>query len=338
MSSEIVIAGVTFPSAIVKALPTIPGLRSMAFFGSGYDAINGNRVAGGPALGHSITTPALSADHCSVNQMGVNVRATATATFAAGAVTGCTMTNQGSGYVAAPAVTFAGGGGSGAAATANISGGQVTGITVTNGGSGYTSAPTMAFGGGNLACWRTGVTRASQLAGGWSWAAVARNMGSETQVSGVLSDNVGVALTGLIFSLSLINSDPGRGNNPWLSLHTNTSIVQSLQLSSPTLNNYHFIAETYSGGAAGTSQLYDLTTGQTATPWTASGVSAAGSQELCVGQWGDSFSAPGNGPVLTPFGIDVPWFMTADGVLSLSAMQNIYASVKSILARRSVVC
>jgi len=336
MTSEVVIAGVTFPNYVVKALPTIPGLRSMAFFGSGYDASNGNRVAGGPTIGHSTITPVLSADHCSVNGMNTNVRAAGTTTFAAGAVTGVTITNAGSGYTSPPAVTFGGGGGSGAAATATISGGAVTGVTITNPGSGYTSAPVVAFSGGNLACWRTGVTRASQLAGGWSWAAVARSMTSDAAPSAVLCDNVG-NISGLLWSLSLINSDPLRSNLPWLSLHTNGPVVQSIQLSSPTLNNYHFIAETYSGGAAGTSQLYDLTTGQTATPWTASGVSAAGGQELCVGLWGDNTSAAAVPPT-NPYGIDVPWFMTADGVLSLASIQGIYASVKSILARRTVVC
>lgn len=45
----------------------------------------------------------------------------------------------------APAVTFSGGAGSGAAATATIAGGVVTAITVTNTGTAYTSAPTVAI-------------------------------------------------------------------------------------------------------------------------------------------------------------------------------------------------
>jgi uncharacterized repeat protein (TIGR01451 family) len=47
----------------------------------------------------------------------------------------------GSGYTAAPTISFTGGGGSGAAAVATVSGGVVTAITITNGGTGYTSAP-----------------------------------------------------------------------------------------------------------------------------------------------------------------------------------------------------
>jgi len=59
-----------------------------------------------------------------------------------------TVTDDGSGYNAAPTVSFSGGGGSGAAATAKL-GGFVNAITVTNAGSGYTTAPTVTISGGN---------------------------------------------------------------------------------------------------------------------------------------------------------------------------------------------
>ena len=66
------------------------------------------------------------------------------------AVTGVNITAPGTGYTSAPAVSFAGGGGSGAAATASINAaaGTVTGVTITIPGSGYTAAPTVAFTGG----------------------------------------------------------------------------------------------------------------------------------------------------------------------------------------------
>lgn len=62
----------------------------------------------------------------------------------------------GTGYTAAPTVTFSGGGGSGATATATISGGVVTGITLDRDPAGvkfyqdgsYTSAPTITISGG----------------------------------------------------------------------------------------------------------------------------------------------------------------------------------------------
>lgn len=60
-------------------------------------------------------------------------------------VTGLTLTADGSGYIAPPAVALVGGGGSGATATAQISGGAITAITVTNGGGGYTSAPAVTI-------------------------------------------------------------------------------------------------------------------------------------------------------------------------------------------------
>lgn len=57
------------------------------------------------------------------------------------------ITNQGSGYPSAPAVTFVGGGGSGAAATAYISNGKIIRIEVTNPGAGYTTVPAVEFNG-----------------------------------------------------------------------------------------------------------------------------------------------------------------------------------------------
>jgi hypothetical protein len=70
-------------------------------------------------------------------------QATAVANLTGQFVTSCTVTFGGSGYTNGPAVSFSGGGGSGAAATSTVSGGVVTGIAVTNAGSGYSSAPTV---------------------------------------------------------------------------------------------------------------------------------------------------------------------------------------------------
>lgn len=60
-------------------------------------------------------------------------------------LTGLTLTNGGSAYVFAPAVSFTGGGGSGATAEVEISGGSIISIWLTNGGTGFTSAPTVVF-------------------------------------------------------------------------------------------------------------------------------------------------------------------------------------------------
>ena len=74
-------------------------------------------------------------------------------------VTAINVTNGGSGYSSAPAVTLTGGqtsavtsnsslGANLATATAIVSGSAVTGITITNGGNNYSAAPTVSFSGG----------------------------------------------------------------------------------------------------------------------------------------------------------------------------------------------
>ena len=70
-----------------------------------------------------------------------------------GGVAQVTISAGGTGYSNSFAVTFSGGGGSGAAGIATASGGIVLSVTITNGGSGYTSAPTPVFtaGGGSSA-------------------------------------------------------------------------------------------------------------------------------------------------------------------------------------------
>jgi len=58
------------------------------------------------------------------------------------------VSNGGSGYTSAPAVSITGGGGNGATAKAFVSGGKVIRIKVLNEGSGYTSNPSIAISGG----------------------------------------------------------------------------------------------------------------------------------------------------------------------------------------------
>lgn len=65
--------------------------------------------------------------------------------FTTGTVHQVALGSGGSGYTIPPAISFTGGGGSGAAAFATVSGGVITAITVTNPGSGYTSAPTVVI-------------------------------------------------------------------------------------------------------------------------------------------------------------------------------------------------
>jgi len=75
-------------------------------------------------------------------------------------VDGVSISSGGSGYANSFAVTFAGGGGSGAAGTATAIGGVVVSVEMTDPGSGYTSAPTPDFsaGGGTGAAGTTILT------------------------------------------------------------------------------------------------------------------------------------------------------------------------------------
>lgn len=75
-----------------------------------------------------------------------------------------TITSEGSGYTAAPAVTISGGGGNGAAASAVISGGKVTGVYLSSpgtiaAGNYYTSAPVVVIG----TPWTPGATYAKDV-------------------------------------------------------------------------------------------------------------------------------------------------------------------------------
>ena len=74
-----------------------------------------------------------------ITTLATRTTATATATISNGVVTGYTMTNVGSGYTSAPAVTMSGGFVTPvqATATTTVSNGVVTGFTITNPGAGY---------------------------------------------------------------------------------------------------------------------------------------------------------------------------------------------------------
>jgi hypothetical protein len=70
--------------------------------------------------------------------------AIATATVTGGVVTAINIVNGGSGYTAAPTITFYGGSPTTAAtATATVTSGAITGFTITAGGAGYVTAPSI---------------------------------------------------------------------------------------------------------------------------------------------------------------------------------------------------
>jgi hypothetical protein len=96
-----------------------------------------------PVVNNSITvTDGTNSWSQSVGNPGVG--ATATANTISGFVIGATITNGGSGYTSAPAVTITGAG-TGATASATLTDGVVTGITINSAGSGYTGAVTISI-------------------------------------------------------------------------------------------------------------------------------------------------------------------------------------------------
>jgi hypothetical protein len=85
----------------------------------------------------------------------IGTRATGTVTTSGGAVTGITLSgsilevilsNPGSGYTTAPAVTVSGGGGSNFVGAAVMRGTGVSKVSIIDSGTGFTSAPTVVFG------------------------------------------------------------------------------------------------------------------------------------------------------------------------------------------------
>ena len=109
-----------------------------------------------------------------------------------GYVSAVALIQGGAGYVEVPGVSFANGGGSGAAATATISGGAVTAVTVSNNGSSYETAPdvtiqvpvlTLATSGVNTTTDTISYTGHSQAAG----TALTYNNGGSTSITGLTS-------------------------------------------------------------------------------------------------------------------------------------------------------
>jgi len=85
-----------FAQSIGKALPVVPGLRSMVFLGSGFDGNNGNRVVGGPAPSNSgnptfAASYLASAGYNGTVSNGLNLNVTRDATLLAAGWTWCVV-------------------------------------------------------------------------------------------------------------------------------------------------------------------------------------------------------------------------------------------------------
>ena len=103
-----------------------------------------NSVPAGSITG-TITDAQLPADIARLTVQNTRTQATGTPTVANGFVISARVTNGGSGYTAAPAVTISDATGSGATITATVSNGMVASLTVANAGSGYSSGATLTI-------------------------------------------------------------------------------------------------------------------------------------------------------------------------------------------------
>lgn len=128
------------PAVTVGSVPGASGGSLTAVLGS-----NGNVTA--------VTIAAAGTAYTAIPVLSIAapttvVNGTATAVLSGGYVISVAIGGTNTGYTAAPAITFSGGGGSGAVATALVDTvtGKLNKIQVTNPGSNYTSAPTVAVG------------------------------------------------------------------------------------------------------------------------------------------------------------------------------------------------
>lgn len=331
MATKTVLTGIDPELYLALDLPTIPGLLSLEWFGSGYDAINTNRVVGGPALSALGAPVAYAANAVKLGMNGTH--ATATPVVTDGQVVSYTITAGGSGYVAAPQINILGGG-TGAIGTGVVVNGELIGITPVELGSGYVQGTTsVTVRGGNMAALNLGIERSADLlTSGWSFGCVAR-----VPSTGQASVLVGNGTTGLNPANQMImqNSNAFIGNVPTLELLTTggSSSPRIRVLMSTPATNYHFVGATYSGGATGTWNLYNLTDDQQGTPWVASSMTA----NVATWHYGPNGTANAVEGLFSPQ-FEMPMGFFAGSVLSLSDFETLYASVRSIVARRGVTC
>ena len=128
-----------------------------------------------------------------------------------GYISAVALVQGGSGYVEAPGVSFANGGGSGAAATATISGGVVTAVTVTNNGSSYETAPDVTIQVPVLTLPTSGVNTGTDTItytghGQTTGAALTYNNGGGTSITGLTSGTTYYARVANANSFTLYDS------------------------------------------------------------------------------------------------------------------------------------
>jgi len=128
--------GITFLAGLLILVPAIHAQVPQLLNCQGRVSVNGTNFTGTGQFKFALMN----------NSSSISRTASGVATISGGFLTIVTVTDGGTGYVLAPAVTASGGGGSNAVITSSISsGGVVTNATVNNPGSGYVSIPAIQF-------------------------------------------------------------------------------------------------------------------------------------------------------------------------------------------------
>lgn len=165
--------------------------------------------------------------------------ATGTVTRSGNTVASVAVSNAGTGYQAAPAITFAGGGGTGAAATA-VMDGSIQSISLLTGGTGYTS-PTVAITGGG----GSGATATATVTNGviTEITVTVEGTGYTSQPVVTITDATGTgarAVAGFAFrvaSVTVTNAGSGYTTNPTVTFAAPSDTVH------PTGFGHGFYAE-----------------------------------------------------------------------------------------------
>ena len=185
-------------------------------------------------------------------------------------VSSVAVTSGGSGYLGAPAVTFSGGGGTGAAGYATVSGGVITGIVITNPGTGYTSAPTITLTGGGSSNATIGtISTAANTSGGmiFQGAGTTTLTGASTYTGGTT-----ISAGTLAYGASNALADTGavNVNGGTLALGANSDTVGAVTLTSGSITgstgvltgaSYGVQSGTISGILGGSGVLTKTTSG-----------------------------------------------------------------------------
>ena len=325
--------GVRFSQNLAKALPPIPNLMLLTFFGSDYDGINSNRAPGGPDLLAPNNSPVMASNYATFNQIGL--QATASATTSGGAFTGITVSNSGSLYTTPPLVTCGAGPNMATAIGSIDNTGKVTGLTsVTVPGSGWTDASPVTITGGNYAFYDTQIARASILSTGWTWACVARS-NSTAAANTLMTDARGAS--GYQYTMTLWNSNGTQAGAPTLSLMEGETSKAVVTLPSAT-TNWRFAALTYTGGTNGDFLLYSMTDNLNQAYSAPAPGLTSGTQTVSVGAPGKLYDGVIPGVSNAFYSADVSFTMVCGAALSGSDLQTLYGSVQSILGRRHIVC